>query len=102
MKNGTWYLDGPCSASQLCDEPGVCLVPNILNNTRPHACIDTGESERVATRVSDHERKPGWIRNAHGRCAFAILYTDDEDGGVRRRRIERKARRLASLPRGDT
>ena len=62
--------------------------------------IDVGESDKVATRIANHNRKQCWKKNSQGRRAFAVLYTDNDAYGYRRC-IERDVRDSTSPPCGE-
>lgn len=100
MRIGGWDFEEPCDANDLRDNPGVYAVLDIRDAGASYACIDVGESDRVATRVNGHDRKQCWFRNTLGRRAFAVLYTAGHDDS-HRRRIEQDVRLSTSPPCGE-
>ena len=99
MKIGGLDFGGPYGEGQLSDSPGVYAVLDIRGGGASYACIDVGESDKVATRVSGHDRKPCWFRNTLGRRAFAVLYMDGYNSDYRKL-IEQDVRRSVSPPCG--
>lgn len=91
MEIGTWNFGGPYSSGHLRDEPGVYVVLDIYNGTTVY--IDVGETSKVATRVSGHEREECWKLHIRGRRAFAVLYTDNHSVNYRKQ-IEQDVRLL--------
>lgn len=98
LEIATWDFEGPYSAGQLRDEPGVYVVLDAYNGAT--LCVDVGESSKVASRVSGHDREECWKSQIRGRRAFAVLYTNDH-GADYRKRIEQNVRLLTSPPCGD-
>ena len=97
MKIGRWDFEGPYDENQLADRPGIYVVLDKNSGGSSYSCIDVGESDEVATRIWNHDRKQCWTRNTDGLRVFAVLYTDDDDD---RRKIERRVRELTSPPCG--
>lgn len=59
------------SVEQLNDESGVYVV--VTGETGNWKLLDCGESPKVKERVSNHERRECWQRNAvEGRIAFFV------------------------------
>lgn len=98
MRIGGRDFEGPYGEGQLSDSPGVYAVLDIRGGGAPYACIDVGESDKVATRVNGHDRKPCWSQHTLGRRAFAVLYTGSNSDY--RKLIEQDVRRSVSPPCG--
>lgn len=95
-----WCFEGPYSADQLCNEPGVYIVIG-GSSYNPNHIIDVGESGEVATRVRGHDRRWCWeLYAAPCEYAFVVMYTGRRDA-EQRRRIERSIRKRTSPRCGD-
>ena len=99
MLIGGWNFEATYDESDLADRPGVYVVLDVNSDGSICSYIDVGESDKVATRIANHDRKRCWTRNIRGVRAFAVLYTDDDDNDDRRG-IEQSVRNAVSPPCG--
>jgi hypothetical protein len=61
VKIQNYNFQGPFSINAKFNEvTGVYVIYTNQN------WIDVGETDRLATRIDSHERKPEWLRNANG------------------------------------
>ncbi len=99
LRVGEYTFEGPYTSTEsLRDSSGVYLV--LCNSGEKYHPIDVGESERVRSRVENHDRKPCWSRNCSSTLVVAVLYTPDKDEAGRRR-IEQEIRGMYNFPCGE-
>lgn len=61
---GEHLFDGPYTIiEKLPDISGVYIITT-LNMEKQHLVIDVGESEKIKTRISSHDRSDQWQNNA--------------------------------------
>ncbi len=92
---GRYRFDGPVyNTASLKDAAGVYAVLDDRGGQK-FEVLDVGESERVRTRIENHNREDCWRRNRRGRVCYAVLYIPGSTQ-KHRRVIEEELRRQFS------
>lgn len=92
---GRYRFDGPVyNTASLKDAAGVYAVLDDRGDQN-FEVLDVGESERVRTRIENHDRADCWQNNLRGRICYAVLYLPGSTKH-QRRVIEEELRRQFS------
>ena len=91
-KIGQYQFQGPYTSKlSLQDRSGVYAILD-LKRDGTFSVLDIGESERIKTRVRNHDRERCWKQKKTGRVVFAAMYCTQSQ----RLRAEKILRRLYS------
>lgn len=89
IKIGSYNFEGPyTSVNDLLDSSGVYSILGRSSDNERWSVVDIGETQRVRSRVSTHDRKRCWEGRGHRQLAAAAHYTGERD----RLAIERELR----------
>lgn len=98
MQIGRYNVEGPFSSEDsLKDISGVYAILGRNSKNENWTVVDVGESAKVKTRISNHDRKSCWKKQNFSILNVAVLYTNK----ITREQIEIEWRNEYNPPCGD-
>lgn len=91
-----YTFEGPyASVNDLADKSGVYVV--LCHGPQGRKFIDCGESDKVRSRLANHERADCWEREAAAAIVFGVCYATE----LQRMQIEQDIRSSIDFPCGE-
>jgi hypothetical protein len=92
-----YKFEGPYQTATSVKDISGAYVIHYLRDDGKYERLDAGESEKLRSRLENHERQQCWISHARGSITYSVLYCSAEN----RVNIADRIRLASNLPCGE-